>query len=112
MGYDAIITINNEGLVMTFGLIDSRKVDMTHTDNLITPISINYSFLMRVLVNPMADVSILYGEFFQEMRLLSSKLNPPLLTLKFLDHNLTLVLGTIQVLVNIDNEDEGYINLE
>lgn len=71
MGYDEIITPRGkEGLVMTFGLVDAKKVDMLYTDNLILCLNIA-NYILKIVLNDLAaDVSILYKAYFIELGLL------------------------------------------
>lgn len=65
---------------------------------------------MRVLIDPVADISILYGKAFEEMGLLSSMLNPPHSALKPFNNDLSVAFGTIRLPIKTGNEDDDYIN--
>lgn len=61
---------------MTFRSIDARKVNMPYIDNLVVHLNIGICILERVLVDPVADMLILYNRAFKEMGFDSSVLNP------------------------------------
>lgn len=65
IGHEAVIVPQNkEGLIMTFTPIDARKLDIPRTDNLLVQLNIKNYILKRVLIDPAANVSILYKEAF------------------------------------------------
>lgn len=100
---------SKEGLVMTFGPIDAKKVDLPHSDNLINRLNIGNCILKRVLIDSDAGVSIMYMGDFLEMGFLMPMLNLPKSTIKLFDNNLPETLGVIQLPMKHGNDDSGYL---
>lgn len=80
-----IVPQSKEGLVKTFRLTNTRKVEMLHNVDLIVRLNIRNYILKRVFIYPAADVSIMYKRDFSKMGLLPSMLNPPMSSLKSSD---------------------------
>lgn len=97
---------------MTFGLSKAKKVYFPHTNNLIIRLNIANCILRQVLVDPTTDVSILYAQASEEIRLLFLVLNLPHLALKSFNDDLSMVLRTIYLPVKLSNDTENYIYTE
>lgn len=100
---------SKEVLIVNFGLVDAKKVDMPHIDNLIIHLYIAKYMLKSVFIDQVVNVSILYKACLIEMGLLPSMLNPPNSSLYSSDNTLSSELGTLRFPIKIGNKDEGYV---
>ena len=100
---------NTEGVVITFGPTDATRVEPRYSQNLIVQLNIHNYLIHQVLIDPAADISILYFQAFKAMNLPLSTLNVPEAQIRSLNSKLSTVLGTIKLHVKLVNEIDGFV---